>query len=247
MLSNVILREYDIIDAGFSIIKENKLLKFSEIEKIDRMEKNEKNIYIGKLMKIDKNLVISMMSNLEKLRKIFVKKNRIEDSEILYIKRDSICTINKKCSFLDINKNCRFKEKNKFTSFLYLNKIEFYYSSYDDILTVKGINDKVIESHEKYFINDILSFIKIGEVSNIDSIRLKMKEYRSNYLDLKLDINTYREFNEVNLFRFKNENERLQYYLNYEKSIKCDDRNKKLFDISYNYIHYILPFINFLF
>jgi len=249
-LQNVIIREYDIKDAGFSIIIKNNLLDKKEILKIDNMTKLEKNIYIGKLMRKIPSLSVNILNQLESTRKDFILKNKIEDDEILYIKKDSICTINKKCETTNIN-GIIFKNKNNYSSYINLNGIEFYYKSDGDEITVKGISDDIVQFHNDFLLNDIKKILRFSEGCTSISIKNILKKilfkFRSDYIGMNLDINYYREFNSMNSFKFKNTNSIISFYLDEPSFLKKSKFLKNNLDITYNYLNYVIPLINILF
>jgi hypothetical protein len=68
-----------------------------------------------------------------------------------------------------------------------------------------------------------------------------LQELRNDYLNLDLEIETYREMNKENKFKLKQNMMEYNFYID---SIDEDFLDK--IDITYNYIHYILPLINIL-
>ena len=84
-----VIREYDMREAGFNLIKEYQLLKKSEIKRLEEnFTKQERTIEIGKLQNSNKYLAKNMMEAFKEARKQFCDLNDIENEDILSIKKD---------------------------------------------------------------------------------------------------------------------------------------------------------------
>lgn len=242
-LKNIELNEYDIEDCGFSIIKQNNLLRNKVICQLQSFNKLERHIAIGKIMKENSELIVRYLDELIKIRKKFSVINDINDKDILYIKRDSICLIDRKAKKTKIM-GYNFRLKNTYNTYLYLNKKEFYLNNDFQDLTVKGLNDSAIKAHKNYFLELIKEIMVLYNNSNdTNYIREYIYELRNEYLKKNLHLNMYRELNESSKFRLKT-NSSFEMYID-----KVGDRLLKDFelDISYNFLNYIIPLINYLF
>jgi len=230
--------EYDIKDAGFSIIKNKELLPSSVIKSLGKLKKEQKNIEIGKLMKYTPDLSTMMMNEFIKIRQEFGHQNSIISSDILAIKKDAIFTINKLCKNLFIN-NYEFTLRNRYSSFLNLGGLEFYYNY--NKLDVKGINIEKQNLHRKYmftFINDLLRLCE--ETENQDKIFTYLKNFRTKYLTRNLDYRFYRELNQDSMFLYKRSNP-LRVYLE-----EIPLSMVKELDILYNYKNIFIELINYI-
>jgi len=232
-----IIREYDMREAGFNLIKEYQLLKSSKIEYLENnFTKQERTIEIGNLQSNSKDLAKNMMEAFRKERVKFCELNDIENSDILSIKKDAIFVIKKQCKNLKLSDNIEFSMKNRYSSFCCLNKIEFYYSVWNNNFDVKGITDE-----EHPLLKDIFIIIKYNENNNKDLIFKHLQKLRIDYLSRNLPVNYYKELNSRNSFKLL---ENYSRYILYLDEISKDFLDK--IDISYNYINFIVPLISIL-
>jgi len=232
-----IIREYDMREAGFNLIKEYQLLKSSKIEYLENnFTKQERTIEIGNLQSNSKDLAKNMMEAFRKERVKFCELNDIENSDILSIKKDAIFVIKKQCKNLKLSDNIEFSMKNRYSSFCCLNKIEFYYSVWNNNFDVKGITDE-----EHPLLKDIFTIIKYNEKNNKDLIFKHLQKLRIDYLSRNLPVNYYKELNSRNSFKLL---ENYSRYILYLDEISKDFLDK--IDISYNYINFIVPLISIL-
>jgi len=226
--------EYDITSAGLSVIKEKKLLDQSIISELEELPKYERNVRIGMLGRTDKDLMEGIDSGLKVAIKRFCKYNDIKEEDIIAIKRDAIFTM-RAASRLIVSDHISFRLDHEFSSYINLNRIEFYYSNSDDSLTVRGISKSVIEKHQDYFLDFIKNIIRSCETFDKDKFLVFLDSQRKKYIDYRLDINCYREFNYNNKFKLE---DRLSGNL-----LMTENYNEDL-DISYNYINFLLPLIS---
>jgi hypothetical protein len=232
------IREYDMSEAGFSLIKEYSLLPDKSIHYLeDNFDKPSRTKEIGKIMLKDKKLSKRLMDAFIKIRGLFFEANNIQDSNVLSIKKDAIFVIDKVCDVLEFGDNIVFKPKNRYSSYLYLNKCEFYYSVFNKRLDVKGLGNIM----DNPLLLDIEKIMRCNETMNKNQIYKLLQELRNDYLNLDLEIETYREMNKENKFKLKQNMMEYNFYID---SIDEDFLDK--IDITYNYIHYILPLINIL-
>lgn len=234
------IREYDMSEAGFSLIKEYSLLPKKKINYLqNNFTKEERTKKIGKMMIYDSELAENLMECFIDIRRIFFEGNDISDNEVLSIKKDAIFVIGRTCDKLEFGDNIIFKPKNKYTSYFYLGNCEFYYSSYKNLLDVKGVSNK-----ENPLLDDIKNIIRYNEVMDKNKIYKYLKEFRNDYLNLELELESYRELNSRNSFKLKNNFSGFNIYM--DEDVKITEEQLEYLDISYNYNNFILPLINIL-
>lgn len=233
-LKNVNITEYDLASGGLSVIKENKLLSQKYITELDGMEKEKKNIIIGKLQAKIPDLAKNMVIGFGKARQAFVDLNNIPEENILSIKKDAIFLIN--CYNVDgkVSENLLFRAKNTYSSYIRLNNKEMYFSTITKELDVKGLSDEAFSLQEKYLLKDISRFLSMSEKISEEQLYLNLKKYRSDYLNRQLPIETYRQL-DSGIFLVGN------FEMN-----TVDDSYLDQVDISFNYQNYILPLIKIL-
>lgn len=225
------IREYDMSEAGFSLIKEYELLPASLIKKLEtKYTKKERTIKIGKLMNKYEDLSENLMDAFKKARKLFIEENNLNKSDILAIKKDAIFVIRKSCKILNFGKYITFKLKNTYTSYYHIGRYEFYYSSKNDKMDIKGL------TVTSPLLNEIQKILKYYE-NNKSMIYKVLKNLRNKYLNKEFDIEYYRELNSKNMFR-------LNYEFGRQRIYAEDCIDKSIINIEYNYLNIILPLIN---
>jgi hypothetical protein len=230
-LKNVFITEYDLKSGGLSVIKENSLLNNDVIEKLSSMEKEKRNIIIGKLQIKYPDLSAKMVEGFASARKTFVDKNNIKADQILSIKKDALFLINPKGIIEQVTPNLLFRAKNTYTSYLNINRKEFYYSPSLEFLEVKGIPDEIVQKQNEYLLKDMLRFMRQAEKITAPVLFSSLREYQSKYLKRELPTETYRNL-ENGKFSFDG----------YDMD-EIDAEDIENVDISKNYTEYVLPMI----
>lgn len=234
IISNEII-EYDIKSAGFNIMKYFNLLDKDKIKKLEFLDKKQRQIQIGLYKKYDKSLSNKENERFKDIRKWFFEVNNLSDDDIISIKKDAIITT-KRCLNTQLD-NIEFVEKNIYTSYYYIDKKEFYYNK--NTVDVKGINDEKLIQHREYMLDFLYTLFKMNEISKRNKIIDYIKEFSHYYKRKKLNVNYYRELNEESLFRLNSE-----LYKNIIGSNSINDVS--LLDISYNYLHFVIPLMRIL-
>lgn len=200
--------EYDIQDAGFSLIKQYHLLPDEKIKELSMMEKGgERHRAIGMLQRDDKVLSKALSDKFAEVRMIFIASNNLTDNDILSVKKDAIYTIGQ-CQKLKFGV-IRFVPKNRYTSYIRfpnIQNLEIYYSP--EAMDIKGIGESGINRHRLYMMEFLRTVISMIEDSNGRVKRYLMKfvnEYKNNELE---DV-FYLEFNNASrtlnpVFNFQN-------------------------------------------
>lgn len=221
-LFNTDIFEYDMKDAGFSLIKEFKLLDKSIIDKLSNQDKETRKVNIGKLQRDNKELVKNLGNAFKEARRLFFEANQLENNDIISIKKDAIFTC-KLCKFQEFGKYINFRPKNSYTSYINLgNKLEFYYNS--NRLDIKGLSNENYEKHKDYLIKFISQFIKSVEIGNSIATIKMLKKFIDSYKWKELDIGYYRTLDNKSVFKIIGEDVEFDKY--YDK----DD-----LDITYNF------------
>jgi hypothetical protein len=235
---NKFIYEYDLQDAGFSIIKKMKLLPEKEINYISSItDKKKKNIYIGNLINYKyPDLLKKVNEELINIRHAFYYYNNIKEEDIITIKKDAIFTL-KQCKYLIYGKDneYRFRLKNRYTSFYNFNHMEFYYANKQ--ITTKGVSNEVSKDSELFIF--LKKIFLMNETRN-KFLYNELIKLREKYLRYEMDVESYREFKSG---KIKLKTELAGHHLLLDNYISDDKKN---IDISYNYLAIILPLINYL-
>ena len=232
IISNEII-EYDIKSAGFNIMKYFKLLDDEKLQKLEALDKKQRQIMLGLYKKNDKSLGNKENEKFREVRKWFFEANNLTDDDIISIKKDAIITT-KRCYNTRLD-NIEFVEKNIYTSYYYINKKEFYYNL--NTVDVKGISDEKLKLHKEYMLDFLYTLFKMNEISNRNRIINFIKEFSHYYKSRKLDANYYRELNEESLFRLN-----VGFFNKSVGSKTATDVS--LLNIDYNYLRYIIPLMS---
>jgi hypothetical protein len=197
-LFNEEIIEYDMRDAGFSLIKQFKLLDSEEIDRLNKLQKDPRKIAIGLLQRHGKLSSVALTSKFAEMRSVFITENSLTDNDIITVKKDAIFTIGK-CKNQKFG-GIEFAEKNHYSSYIrFVNNsnIEIFYN--DDSganLEIKGIGDVGINRHRLYLIPFICKIIKHIELRN-PSAKHQIKSFIDDYKSMKLDEGYYIEFNNM--------------------------------------------------
>jgi hypothetical protein len=240
-LRDVNIREYDIQDAGFSLIKFHNLLSEDEIKRLENLPKVFRHKEIGIMRGSRKGFSKDLSDAMRVAVELFLVENEIETSELLAIKNDAVFIVSNKHIKKTKHHGATFVNKESYTSYLYINGVEYYYNSFLDKMDIKGLNKKVVATHSSCLLNFIKNILHYNEIMvDTDDVIESLAEFRSDYIELKLEKNFYRHLSHDNGFTLKSlRGQRTQYVLS-----SISDSDKSDLDITYNYMHIILPIIS---
>lgn len=233
--------EWDIKSANLSIIKEYNLLSDNKIAKIEKMNKQDRVVFVGKEMAKDKDFSKILEESFNLIIKEFIKLNNLdEEYDVLSIKRDAVFIINKNPLITQLGKYINFIPKNTYTSFIYIKPYEFYFTNND--IEIKGLSknfeDEIKPLHQDGILAFLRDIIDIAANTNMNFRKMNMylSEFVKAYKKKELPFNYYREFNASSKFK----------YIMYDNEMlmeNIDDTILNNIDIQYNYINIILPLI----
>lgn len=246
--------EWDMKRAGPSIIKELGLLPKDEIEKIELLPKMDCDIAIGKKQIKDKEFGRALEQAFTDIMNQFIDDNGIDrDLDIISIKKDACFVINKAIKYDRFGKYIRFIPKNEYHAFMYITPtmvpgsgMEFYFKRNGE-LDIKGlvgdknVRKKIVKLHENGMINLLFYVVDLAEKSglNPDKINTFLHDFVCMYKSKELEFDYYREFSVESRFRYRFRGAEVM-------ADQIDEQMLEKVDISYNYLHIILPLINLL-
>ena len=231
-LFNKEIIEYDMREAGFSLIQEYHLLDDKTIEELKKMGKDQRKIKIGKIQIKNDNLKSGLKEAFKNARRRFFEINDLSDDDIISIKKDAIF-VTKYCKTTKFGDYIEFRPKHEYSSYIRLNKkVEFYYNPTE--LSVKGIGNDKVQLHSDYLIKFINLYFKKMETSDNKDVIIFLRHFIDKYKNRELDVGYYRNFNhESNFTVFNDDNIYMEYW----------DEDKMSLDISYNYFNILLKLI----
>lgn len=189
------IREYDMRDAGFSIIQQYKLLPPEKIQELAGLSHDDRNKRVG-IMQRDKSFSEALLSKFAEVRTIFINLNELDDDNIISVKKDAFFVIGRyrRTTFGKIE----FRVKNEYSSYIRLPNIqnmEFYYSSAQ--LEVKGMGDSAVNRHRLYMLDFVRKVISGIEAHNTSQVKRLIKTFVDQYKGQELPEEYYLEFNNM--------------------------------------------------
>lgn len=247
--------EYDMVDGGFSIIKEESLLPQSEIKRLESLPKGfERNDAVGKLRYSKNEEFRDTGKKLEKLfgkyREMFAVANEIEVSDVFSIKRDAVF-LTRYASNLKFGDHIEFKEKHSYNIYLLLGKdelitnfssrhktYEVYYNTLTDDIAIKGIKDDKLDNyHTEFIITAIKRYLRyLSSFDYLGATKYVVKLI-DDYKFHRLPIGFYREFNDESHYKIQIDG----------KEFSTEEADESMFeylDIRYNFNHILVPMLN---
>lgn len=228
---NKTIIEYDMKEAGFSLIKEFNLLPDSVIDKLKEKPKSERTISIGMIQRDNRELAENLSLAFQSARKMFFESNQLEYNDIVSVKKDAIFT-SRPVDSCEFGKYIKFRKKNQYTSYLYLGKaLELYYSP--SHLDIKGINDSKIKLHEGYMVDLFKKYFHKAETESPEVLLDFMRRFTDKYKRKELDIGYYRTFDNRSA---------LEIYRNGELMLfdKYMENDKEDISIDFNFFNVLL-------
>lgn len=200
--------EYDIHDAGFSLIQQYQLLPPEKIKELERIPRGiQRHIQVGVLQRDDKEFSKRLTDKFTEVRALFMMMNQLKDDSIISVKKDAIYTIGKvkRTTFGKV----KFMEKNHYSSYIRfpdITNLELYYG--ENGIDVKGMGDAAVNRHRLYMLEFLRKTIKSIEQQD-SSVKRKFIRFFNQYKFDELDEEFYIEFNNVSrdqnkLFNYAN-------------------------------------------
>lgn len=239
-ISNVInstICEYDIKSAHLIGIR---ILYGEELyTKLSTMDKLERNVYIGKMMKKDPELSSKLQELLFKFKEVFIKENNIFINNIIETTKDSLVLVQKIPMNTVIKvKGVEVEFRNKdgiYSSFYRIGTKSILFDSLTGTLRIKGINMQTV--NESIFVNayfkDLLRTLETSiSLGNIECLKT-LKQMRQKYINSS-DINIYRSLDEKNQFIYEVAGDIIK------TDVEINNPNAKLMKIM-NYKDFVMP------
>ena len=167
--------EFDIKNAGVTILYQKGILTKKEYLYYINLDKNTRVIKTGNLLKDNPSYYKIQMDGFKEYMDKFILANKIKKYSVYEIAKDALWIIGRQPQILKFD-NVLFVKKREFTSFFKYRKIIFYVNSSTNIIDIRGSNptdDKFLN-----IIKDILIKYEFG----ID-LYDKLHSIRNNLLD----------------------------------------------------------------
>ena len=200
-LFNREIYEYDMKEAGFSLIQEYGLLPSKVINSMKQSTKDARKIKIGVMERTNKELVEKKKEAFVEARKNFITSNDLSVNDIISVKKDAIFTC-KRCNETNFGKYIEFRPKNQYTSYIHIAGIEIYFN--DDNVDIKGISDAKLEMHEEYMVSFIKDYCKKMESDSPEKVIAFTRRFIDKYKARELETGYYLPLNKRSTLEFLN-------------------------------------------
>jgi len=211
-----IIREYDLAKANITALHFYGKISDEDYNRYSAMEKTDREVAIGMLIRNNRMIYDHLRHGIESMKIRFVEQNSISSRDILAIKNDALFLIDVRPTLTEFQYaeqyKFEFKCKNTYSGYMKIRPdrgqtIELY-SSIDTMnqthkIDVKGINDNALLNHEKGFLKLIKIIFHSIEFNSFEDTLTTISNLYQEYINLKLPLEYYREFNSNSLFRYK--------------------------------------------
>ena len=229
------LSEWDLKSAGATAIREIK--GESIYNNLINLEKENRNIKIGLMMRDEPGLSDKVNSLMLKYLNMFISENKIKYSNIITTTRDSIILYNKipmKTNFGFVE----FRNKDGFFSSMYrIKRLTIYFDSMRNELICKGVSNDVVNNSSflNDYLKDFLRMIEGCQKSGDEKIFNILTKMRTNYLNWD-DNSIYRDVLNENRIGVKYNDEIIYMENNFETG----DDSFQIIKES-NFVNIVLP------
>lgn len=190
-INNASIIEYDMKNAGLSIIYHNNILSKKDYDYLMSLDKLEKNVKVGKFLRDNPDINNFLMEEFINIREIFFDLNSIKEEEVLSIKKDSITLINKFPNYLIIDDFYEFRNKGSYKSYININNKEHYLDNSNNLLITKGYSQEIKDSHNKYLFNFIKKCLKYKIINNEDQLFEYCIKFKDDFIKFNLNKEYY--------------------------------------------------------
>lgn len=190
-INNSSIIEYDMKNAGLSIIYHNGIISKKDYDYLMGLDKLERNIVIGKYLIKHSDVNQFIMDEFINIRKNFFDINNIKFEEVLSIKKDSITLINRFPNNLIIDNFYEFRVKGTYKSYININNKEHYLDSNNNILITKGYSEETKKIQNKYLFNFIKNCLKYKLVNDNDQLFQYCIIFKNDFLMFNLEKEYY--------------------------------------------------------
>ena len=167
--------EFDIKNAGITILYEKGILTKKEYLYYINLDKDTRVIKTGLLLKDNPKYYDIQMAGFREYMDKFILANKIKKYSVYETAKDALWIIGRQPKLLKFDK-IEFVKKREFTSFFKFRKVIFYVNSRTDIIDIRGSNPK-----DNTFLN-VIKDILIKYEYEVD-LYTKLHKIRNNLND----------------------------------------------------------------
>lgn len=231
--------EYDIRSANTSAMRASKKFDRRLLDMLESMPRNLREVTVGNMISKDRKIYKIIATGIRSGREKLFRLNCLQDDEILSIKNDAVFVIGRKLKHTKFGP-IEFKLKGQYSMYQLIEKIEYYYDGRAKTVTLKGVNDKIVQhpDHQEgmmVFLNTVFRYVSRDQ---IDELREYLIQFVHDYKAKRLPHQYYRELNSANLYRTDMDIAGFVYNLD-----TATDRDLDIINPVYNYKRFILPIL----
>lgn len=200
-----VITEYDLAKANISALKYHNIIDDNYYNILLNMPKKVREINIGMMIKKDREVFQYIKNGIIKAKELFFDINNIEDREVLSIKNDAIFIMGTRSIQCNVNNSFTFVPKNTYTFYMKSMHLQIFYGynpiNNSEVLDIKGIRDNRLEYHRDYMVNFLCSLMYMIQNNTIEDTIQYYNTFYEQYINRKLPIEYYREFNAISKFK----------------------------------------------
>ena len=235
-LRNKRLVEYDIVEGGYSVARNEKLLPRDFLRRLAKLDKKRRHVEIGIYSGEHKEFTKALFAGFQKYVKLFREENGVEDEKVLSIKKDSITLYDSDIEMTRFGEHVEFTLRETASSYLLLGKKEFFLNSKTDRFWYKGFDSELDTADT--LLEEIRKILEFAEYKDRRFLFEYLKELRQAYVGRELCHSYYKELGPNAAYRLADSMKGYTVFLEH-----ADDESVDHLDISYNYENILLPLI----
>lgn len=229
--------EYDMASANISTMREANIISQERYDYLSKLPKIMREREVGLMEKDDPGIYTKIQEGIRNAKLQLVDSNNITNIDsIIRVANDAVyINSNIDLKYTKFGEYIFFKKKSEYNNMTNLGKAIIFLNYLPDgniSVDVKGIGDKLY-LHENYILNIFVSTIVLLERSGIEASIDYLTRMVEDYLQLRLPVGYYREFDSISTYRVKTNNsflEQMGFGLP-----EAFEQDKFSLDINYNY------------
>lgn len=235
-LVGVQINEIDMVSAGMTVIKLERLLTPSQIKKLEALPKGLVSVVIGKMSRKQefRGLSDKITQGIRRRVEAMLEYNGITEDRIVSVKRDAVFVTGPTPSGMVLPDGTRFKLKASYTCFAKFGNVEVYCVPRRKTADLKGIAPENRDMHMPFIVRMIMDVLGMMERGDLVEAADTLRQFREDYVSRKLPMGFYREFNSGSSYTARVGRRLFQF--DGEADLAPEN-----IDISYNLLNVIVP------
>jgi hypothetical protein len=232
-LRNVLIQEYDMTMAGLCALRRCGAY-LDLVERLQGLPKYERVIQEGLAKQRDPDIDRAMTHGLQLNLLDFCRANNIDQSRLIAVRRDSLTFYGPRPTTTEFE-FVKWKHVGDWDVYHRLDQIELFMSLTGDVV-YKGMGAEKYELHVAFLAAALRNYMALEISSSVRCLEY-LARLRSDYLNFRLPVGFYREFNADSFYRTT---------IGYHRQTVCCEippSSPEVLDITYNYINVILPLL----